>query len=101
MFYGARQPLTVTVDGTATDDWGYDADKELLTVSVPAASCDVQTMVEYTCEPTVGIHDPAISTLDPQSSDLSPIYDLQGRQVSQPSSNSLNIINGKKTIWKK
>ena len=101
MFYGVRQPLTVTVDGTATDDWEYDADKELLTVSVPAASCDVQTMVEYTCEPTVGIHDPAISTLDPQSSDLSPIYDLQGRQVSQPSSNSLNIINGKKTIWKK
>ena len=106
MFYGALKPLAVTIDGTAADNWEYDADSQLLTVNVPPTSCDIQTLVEYTHEPTTGItHHPTANFPNDQTTNTPghpwpPTYDLQGRQVQNQTPHTLYITNGKKTIWK-
>jgi alpha-glucosidase (family GH31 glycosyl hydrolase) len=47
VFTGATAPATVTVDGTPTTNWKFDANHHTLTVTVPARSLRSATTISY------------------------------------------------------
>jgi alpha-glucosidase (family GH31 glycosyl hydrolase) len=48
VFTGATAPATVTVNGTPTTDWKFDANRHTLTVTVPARSIRSATTISFT-----------------------------------------------------
>ena len=44
-FLDEDKPFSVSLNGTPTGNWTYDANLRLLTVSIPPVSCDTRTVV--------------------------------------------------------
>ncbi len=74
VFILEEQPLTVTIDGSETDDWSYDAEMQQVTVNVPATACDQQITVTLQRSAS-GISQMGDATIVEQR-----YFDLQGRE---------------------
>ena len=56
-FLDEEKPFSVCLNGTAVDNWSYDDNLRLLTVSIPPVSCDTRTMVTIGRSPSaIGQH---------------------------------------------
>ena len=74
IFILEEQPLTVTIDGTETDDWSYDAEMQQVKVNVPATACDQQIVITLQRSAS-GISQMGDATIVEQR-----YFDLQGRE---------------------
>ena len=74
VFILEEQPLTVTIDGTETDDWSYDAEMQQVKVNVPATACDQQIVITLQRSAN-GISQMGDATIVEQR-----YFDLQGRE---------------------
>ncbi len=91
-FLASAEPEAVTIDGTAAEDWTYDAEEKLVVVNVPSVSCDKELTVAVIYD-TAGVED---ITERPNIQEQ-PVYDVQGRRLQSPNK-GINIVKGRKYI---